>query len=58
MLMGGYKSDVRIYVLVTSFHPLVCYVYEEGLARFATEAYTTENIDDRTIHLTNSSVST
>ena len=53
MLMGGYKSDVRLYVLVTSFHPLVCYLYNEGLGRFATEPYTTRDIETRTAHLTN-----
>jgi len=56
MLMGGYKSDVRLYVLVTSFHPLVCYLYNEGLGRFATEPYTTRDIETRTAHLTNYSI--
>ena len=54
LLMGGFKSDVRLYVLVTSFHPLVAYLYDEGLGRFATTPYDlSRSIDERTMHLTN-----
>lgn len=57
-LIDGYKFDMRIYVLVTSFEPLKIYMFKEGLARFATERYTTsqKSVDKQYVHLTNYSV--
>ena len=54
----GYKFDLRVYVLVTSFSPLEAFVYKDGLARFGSSRYlsTPESLKDRRIHLTNSSV--
>ncbi|XP_063170218.1 tubulin polyglutamylase TTLL13 isoform X1 [Candoia aspera] len=55
-LIDGFKFDMRIYVLVTSCDPLKIFVYEEGLARFATMRYiepNSSNLDDICMHLTN-----
>ncbi|XP_078539376.1 LOW QUALITY PROTEIN: tubulin polyglutamylase TTLL13 [Lissotriton helveticus] len=55
-LIDGFKFDLRVYVLVTSCDPLRIFVYEEGLARFATNNYiepSNNNLDDICMHLTN-----
>jgi tubulin polyglutamylase TTLL4 len=57
-LIRGYKYDLRVYVLVTSFEPLKIYLFRDGLVRLATVPYTTSksSIKQRFIHLTNYSV--
>ncbi|CAE8689549.1 unnamed protein product, partial [Polarella glacialis] len=39
MLVNGYKFDLRVYVVVSSFDPLKVYINNEGLVRIATEKY-------------------
>lgn len=56
LLIGGYKWDLRIYVLVTSIQPLTIFIYEEGLVRFSTHKFSLRNIQDKFVHLTNSSI--
>jgi hypothetical protein len=56
-LLRGFKFDLRVYVVVTSYEPLRLYVYEEGLVRIASTPYPAADakpkMRDRTAHLTN-----
>lgn len=55
-LIDGLKFDLRVYVLITSVTPLRIFIYEEGLARFATSEYVSplgSNLGNLFMHLTN-----
>ena len=58
LLVGGKKFDLRIYVLVTSYTPLVAYLYRTGFARFTHHRYSSnpEDIANSHMHLTNVAV--
>ncbi|CAD5216442.1 unnamed protein product [Bursaphelenchus okinawaensis] len=57
LVMNGSKFDLRIYVYVSSLDPLKIYIYEDGLARFASVPYCHEqSYNNQYMHLTNFSI--
>lgn len=55
-LIDNLKFDLRIYALIFGVDPLRVFVYQEGLARFATEEYVGPqkgNLENLFMHLTN-----
>ncbi len=56
-LLGGYKYDLRLYVLLTSVNPMRIYLFREGLVRVCTQKYcpkyTPSNLRQACMHLTN-----
>eukprot|EP00759_Apiculatamorpha_spiralis_P037062 PhF_6_TR37119/c0_g1_i2/m.54555/K16601/TTLL4; tubulin polyglutamylase TTLL4 len=54
-LICGRKFDLRMYCVVTSFHPLRLYVFDEGLVRFAAQSYpgADAQLENIHMHLTN-----
>lgn len=56
LLLNRLKFDLRIYVLVSCYDPLRIYVYDEGLARFACETYTSSGKANKCSYLTNYSI--
>ena len=59
LLIENKKFDFRLYVLISSIDPYICYINEEGLGRFCAEIYekpTKENFKNPYKHLTNYSL--
>ncbi|XP_029639171.1 probable tubulin polyglutamylase TTLL1 [Octopus sinensis] len=58
LLISGKKFDLRLYVIVTSFRPLKCYMYQLGFCRFCTVKYNANitELDNMFVHLTNVSI--
>lgn len=57
-MLDGYKYDLRVYAVVTSYEPLRIYVYPEGLTRICTEKYNVKSRGHKGkfAHLTNFSI--
>ncbi|CCW61223.1 unnamed protein product [Phytomonas sp. EM1] len=55
-LVGGKKYDLRIYVLVQSYNPLIVWLHRTGFARFCYHRFSLEDIDNTFIHVTNVAV--
>ncbi|CAD8061099.1 unnamed protein product [Paramecium primaurelia] len=59
LLIDKKKFDLRLYVLITSLDPYLCYINKEGLARFCTVDYeqpNDKNLRNPFMHLTNYSL--
>ncbi|XP_070528441.1 uncharacterized protein Ttll5 isoform X3 [Cardiocondyla obscurior] len=58
LLVDGHKCDLRLYVAVTNYDPLLIYLYEDGLVRFAAVKYDGRNqyIWNPCMHLCNYSI--
>ncbi|EPZ31072.1 tubulin tyrosine ligase-like family, member 1 [Rozella allomycis CSF55] len=58
LLIGGRKFDLRMYVLVTSWNPMIAYRYRLGFCRFCAVRYTDNQdyLENNLIHLTNVSI--
>ncbi|XP_046371170.2 tubulin monoglutamylase TTLL4-like [Haliotis rufescens] len=57
-LINDSKFDMRVYVYVSCYDPLRIYIFEDGLARFASCKYSSsmKSLSNKFMHLTNYSV--
>lgn len=56
LTIEGYKTDLRIHVLIASLDPLKIYIHKEGYLRLATSKYELPNLENSRnlfMHLTN-----
>lgn len=57
LLISRRKFDIRLYTMITSVNGVIqAYFYREGYLRTACKAYTSKNLDNKYIHLTNDAV--
>lgn len=56
LLVKGRKFDLRVWVTVTSWNPLVCYEFGECYVRFCQPGFTLDSWDDKFMHLANNAV--
>jgi tubulin monoglycylase TTLL3/8 len=50
------KFDIRQWVLITDFNPLVIWLYDECYIRFSAIDYDPKEVSNKFIHLTNNSI--
>lgn len=57
-IINNKKYDLKIMCLITSYDPLMIYLYDDGIVRFSTENYSEDKskLTNNYIHLTNASV--
>ena len=55
-LIDGFKFDFRIYLLIKNLNPLSLFIYKDGIARFCSEKYDINNLENKYSHLTNVSI--
>ena len=55
LLINGLKFDMRVYVLVTSVHPLRVHVYNDGIVKFCSSEFSldTKTLGEAFRHLAN-----
>jgi hypothetical protein len=56
LLINGKKFDLRVWVLVTSWAPVVIWVFPECLARFCSHPFSLSELGNKYRHLTNVSI--
>eukprot|EP00736_Rhodelphis_marinus_P002754 Rmarinus@m.9867 len=56
LLIKEKKFDIRQWVLVTSWNPLVVWFYDENYLRFCCRDFSLDTLGDRYVHLANNSV--
>jgi hypothetical protein len=57
LLIQERKFDIRQWVLVSSNDPLTIWMYKKSYLRFSLETYSSSDLQNRFIHLTNNSIS-
>lgn len=56
-LISKRKFDIRLFTLVTSVNSIIqCYFYKEGYLRTSSKEFTTKNLSNNLIHLTNDAI--
>ena len=56
MLLNDRKFDIRQWVLVTSWNPLVVWFYDESYVRVCSAAYDASDVENKMMHLSNYSI--